>query len=339
MGTSTLVAMWSRFRLRFLVLHILPCRLLLVAVMTLDPGVASAQNAVCAGHTILLDLSIAATPHVRIRLGAHEGNFLIDTGATASSVDARTFGLGQGSKIRIEGSSFPTITGGDFAVFDWGHAVAPRGGLAGVIGTDFLSLRVLEFHYDAPQPYLVVSDQHCSARRFEDAGFISISQDGYYTAEPKRLRSNTPNIPVMFLRIASVVAPAQIDSGFGERDGVRGVVQINESLLRELRNAGITLNPANTVPLINTDCRGNSLVPVIWRARDPLQMTTREGETVFEHEPALLQAKSGSIGCGGIATSLEPMAQIGAAYLERWGTFVLDPFNERVWVRKAVTSH
>jgi hypothetical protein len=315
---------------------ILPYRLLLGLALTLGPGAAFGQSAVCPGGSVALDLSIDATPHVHMRLGAHDGNFLIDTGASASSVDARIFGLEPGSKIRIEGSSFPTVAAGDFAVFDWSHAPAPPGGLAGVIGTDFLSLRIAEFHYDAQQPYLAVSQQRCSARQFEEAGFTSISQEGYYSADPTRLRSNTLNIPVIFLRVGSVIAPAQIDSGFSESGSVRGVVQINEALFTDLRNAGIVMNPFTEVTFSITDCRGNRFVPALWRVQGvPLQITTREGKAVFAYDSPLLEVKPTPTACGGIATSPEPMGQIGAAYLERWGTFVLDPFNEQVWVRQA----
>jgi hypothetical protein len=315
---------------------ILPYRLLLGLALTLGPAAAFAQSAVCPGGSVALDLSVDATPHVHMRLGAHDGNFLIDTGASASSVDARIFGLEPGSKIRIDGSSFPTVAAGNFAVFDWSHAPAPPGGLAGVIGTDFLSLRIAEFHYDARPPYLAVSQQRCPARQFEEAGFTAISQEGYYSTDPTRLRPNTPDIPVVFVRFGSVIAPAQIDSGFSESGSVRGVVQINETLFTDLRNAGIIMIPFTEVTFSITDCRGNRSVPALWRVQGaPLQITTREGEAVFTYDSPLLEVKPSPTACGGIATGAEPMGQIGAAYLERWGTFVLDPFNEQVWVKKA----
>ena len=56
---------------------------------------------------------------------------------------------------------------------------------------------------------------------------------------------------------------------------------------------------------------------------------------MFEFEPPLLEVKPTPEICGGIAVSPEPMGRIGAEYLRRWGTFVLDPINERVWVKKA----
>jgi hypothetical protein len=103
-----------------------------------------------------------------------------------------------------------------------------------------------------------------------------------------------------------------------------------------LRNAGIIMIPFTEVTFSITDCRGNRSVPALWRVQGaPLQITTREGEAVFTYDSPLLEVKPSPTACGGIATGAEPMGQIGAAYLERWGTFVLDPFNEQVWVKKA----
>jgi hypothetical protein len=65
----------------------------------------------------------------------------------------------------------------------------------------------------------------------------------------------------------------------------------------------------------------------------PLQITTPEGKALLEYEELLLEVKPMATACGGIAQSPEPMGLIGAEYLRRWGTFVLDPFNERVWLK------
>jgi hypothetical protein len=289
---------------------------------------------VCPGGSIPLDVSVAAMPFVRMQLAGRSGNFLVDTGASASSVDGAAFSLTPGSNARLDGSTFPTISGGSFAVFDWRSAPAPPGGLAGVIGTDFLSLRIAEFHYDSPAPSLGVSEQRCPPRQFEDAGFTPIAQDGYYSSDPARLRPNTLNIPVVFIRVGSVIAPAQIDSGFSETSSVRGVVQINEALFAALRNAGVAMVPFTGISVSITDCHGNVAVPALWQVNGaPLQIASREGNALFEYEQPLFEVKPTPTACGGIATSAEPMGQIGAEYLRRWGTFVLDPFNERVWLK------
>jgi hypothetical protein len=311
-------------------------RWLLATVMSLGSTGAFAFDTVCPGSAIPLDVSVAATPHVRRQLAGRSGNFLVDTGASASSVDGATFSLMPGSTAQLVGSTFPTITGGSFAVFDWSRAPAPPGGLAGVIGTDFLSLRIAEFHYDARDPYLGVTELRCPPRQFEEAGFTAISQEGYYSADPTRLRPNTLNIPVIFVRVGSVIAPAQIDSGFSETGSVRGVVQVNEALFAGLRNAGIAMIPFTEVRFSITDCRGSAVTPALWQLKGvPLQIATREGNALFAYEEPLLEVKPTPTACGGIATTSEPMGQIGAEFLRRWGTVVLDPFNEQVWLKAA----
>jgi hypothetical protein len=311
-------------------------RWVLAAVMSLGSTGAFALDMLCPGSAIPLDVSVAATPHVRMQLAGRSGNFLVDTGASASSVDGATFSLMPGSNAQLSGSTFPTITGGNFAVLDWTSAPAPSGRLAGVIGTDFLSLRIAEFHYDAREPWLGVTELRCASRQFEAAGFTPISQQGYYSADPARLRPNTLNIPMIFVRVGSVIAPAQIDTGFSETGSVRGVVQVNEALFAGLRSAGIAMAPFTEVRFSITDCRGNAVTPALWQVKGvPLQITTREGNALFAYEEALLEVKPTPTVCGGIATTSEPMGQVGAEYLRRWGTVVLDPFNEQVWLKAA----
>ena len=311
-------------------------RWLLAIVMAFGSTGAFALDTVCPGSAIPLDVSVAATPHVRMQLAGRSGDFLVDTGASASSVDGGTFSLMPGSNAQLAGSTFPTITGGNFTVFDWSRAPAPSGRLVGVIGTDFLSLRIAEFHYDASDPYLGVTEMRCPPQQFAAAGFTPISQAGYYSADPTRLRPNTLNIPVVFVRVGSVIAPAQVDSGFGETGSVRGVVQVNEALFAGLRNAGIAMVPFTEVRFSIRDCRGNAVTPALWQLKGvPLQIATREGNALFAYEEALLEVKPTPTVCGGIATTSEPMAQIGAEYLRRLGTMVLDPFNEQVWLKAA----
>jgi hypothetical protein len=117
---------------------------------------------------------------------------------------------------------------------------------------------------------------------------------------------------------------------------VRGIVQVNEALFAGLRNAGVAMIPFTEVRFSITDCRGNAVVPALWQVKGvPLQITTRGGKPLFEYEQLLLEVKPTPTACGGIATSPEPMGQIGAEYLQRWGTVVLDPFNEQVWLKAA----
>jgi hypothetical protein len=92
----------------------------------------------CPGEVIELDTSAASKPFVRMHLGTHQGNFLIDTGATYSNVDASLYGVAPGTTITLRGSSLPTLESGSFNAIDLSQETpfAPPGGHAGTIGTN-----------------------------------------------------------------------------------------------------------------------------------------------------------------------------------------------------------
>jgi hypothetical protein len=308
--------------------------LLLAALFALMPCAAFAQQPICPGTRAELDTSLSLLPFVRMRLGNREGNFLIDTAANRNFVDAQTFGLSPGEKVRINGSSLPTLSAADFLAHDNRPVTAPGGGrAAGVIGTDFVSLRSVEFHYDSAQPHMVISSQPCPTLQLERAGFIPISQKGYYSSDQRRLQPQHFNIPVAFVRIGSVSAPVWIDSGYSEQGPRPGVIQINALLFQRLRDSGVLLQQAGSVS--TGDCNGNIANETLWQVRGmPLSLTTREGKPVFGDEAPLLQVRGPNTCGGGIGGLNEPWGLIGAVYLKWWNTVVFDGPNEKVWVKK-----
>ena len=86
----------------------------LVLWLSLSNKGQAQQETQCPGASVPLDISFASKPFVRMRLGNREGNFLIDTGATQSTVDAGLFGVAIGSQVKIVGSSLPTVERGIF---------------------------------------------------------------------------------------------------------------------------------------------------------------------------------------------------------------------------------
>jgi hypothetical protein len=142
--------------IRVPMLRIIVPLLLAASCVTLEcPRLAFGQSGVCPGSSMPLDTSARWRPFVKMRLGNREGYFVLDTGATHSSVDAKTFGRPAGSKLAITGSTFPLLRGGDFGVIDFGDAPAPGGHMAGLIGDDTLARQTVEMHYDASSPYVV----------------------------------------------------------------------------------------------------------------------------------------------------------------------------------------
>jgi hypothetical protein len=309
-----------------------PLRSVLTALLLLVLALASsamAQSTLCPGSVVALDVSSGWSPFVSMRLGRHEGKFQVDTGSTYSTVDAKIFEAAAGTVLTLDGSSFPTISGGQFRVLSFDALPAPGGRQAGQIGTDFLGRRTAEFHYEATPPYLVVSEQPCSDRALEAAGFVAISQHGYYGAAARADRAGGQNLPVIFIRIGTVAAPAWIDTGLKEI-GRNGIVQINEPLLRELRATGLDLTAAGFETF--TNCLGERFGTPLWRVKTaPLLFTAEDGRELFAYDPPLLQVVPVN-SCGGPGNISMPLARVGAVYLHWWRALVLDSLNERVWV-------
>jgi len=302
----------------------------------------------CPGGAIGLDTLAASKPFVRMRLGPHEGNFLIDTGATSSQVDAGLYGAAPGATITLIGSSLPTLEGGSFNAADRSRETpfAPPGGVAGSIGTDILSSRTVEFHYENPSPYLVLSTQRCSPRVFEDAGFVSVAQPGFgaptpwlsWLLSPFAARTDIvrrANVPVIYARIGSVSVPFWMDTGWGLGATRHMSFPVNAAILNRLRGAGIAMQRTGT--LINSDCQNNRDEDAVWKIADePIVFTTEDGSVLFEYGPPELQIR-GRSSCGTIGNWSEPIGTLGAQFLPRLGTVVFDGPNRRVWIPKAGT--
>ena len=86
----------------------------LLAAFMLLVSVSMAAAEFCGGQRVPLDTSVGSLPFVHMRIGSLEGNFVIDTASTFSEIDARALGVAHGSRVRLEGSNFPTIGWGVF---------------------------------------------------------------------------------------------------------------------------------------------------------------------------------------------------------------------------------
>jgi hypothetical protein len=315
--------------------------LLAASTALFEPALAQ-PSMLCPGATLPLDISFASKPFVRVRIGDREGNFLIDTGATQSSVDARWLGVAAGSHVNLRGASLPTLEGELFDTLDLSQQqqFAPPGGHAGTIGTDILGSRTVEFHYEAPQPYLVLSRQSCAQRSYEDAGFVSIDQHGFRAsntlwswAKSQLLGPGPVNLPIIYLRVGTVTAPLWLDSGWGYGTSKHLSIIINTALLEQLRGAGIAMAPSGTA--INSDCQGTRSEDALWQVDGaPLMFSKQDGQPLLEYAPPTFQVR-GKSACNTIGNWPTSLGAVGALILPRWGTIVLDGINERVWVPKA----
>jgi hypothetical protein len=299
--------------------------LVLSAAMT---TAARAETSICGGTRIPIDTAVFGKPFVKLTLGGNNGNFLLDTGTTHSRVDMRRYGVSEGSKIFLSGFSLPLVQGGLFTAADLRSFSSPVGGSLGTVGTDFLSLLSIEFHYEHPQPFATLG-RACDQAMLRHAGFVAVGLPGYYEADLSRLKSGMPNVPVIALRIGQITFPAQVDTGYG--DLPEGVVQVNVALMRILRDTGM---PVHSLPsdVATVGCSGTYTYERWQIEHDELSIVTLGGHTIARYPPPLLEVKTDTR-CSGISTFAEPFAQIGASWLSRWGKSVFDGLSSAVWIR------
>ncbi len=298
-------------------------------VMDDDRWITPARQPVCDATVMLETKRWGRSPFAYMRLANREGWFDLDTGAVMGHVDAKTFGLTAGSQATLTGSSLPTISGGGiFLVNDYPQERRETG-IIGTIGNNLLSQRIVEFHYDVAAPYMVISEPQCP-HHFEDAGFVAIDQQGYFSSSPQPLR---PNIPVIFVRIGAVAAPVEIDSGFAEGvNDKHAHMFVNELLLQKLRLAGVRMEMTKTAKY--SDCTGHPLETQLWQVQDaPLIFTNREGQALLSYGPPNLEVQQPS-SCGGVASLNEAVGSVGALQLARLGTTIFDGPHQRLWVRR-----
>jgi hypothetical protein len=184
-------------------------------------------------------------------------------------------------------------------------------------------------------PYVVVSPP-CSPRRFEDAAFVAISQQGYFSANAGRLPANSPNIPAVYARIGPVTAPVLIDTGFEEDPAARrGIVMVNSALFAQLRAAGVAMQAFGTEPVF--DCNRRRSDQPLWQVSEaPLVFATREGEPFAQYGAPMLLVKAAGT-CTDIASVSSALGLVGVIYVARWGVTIFDGPNERLWVKRNPT--
>ena len=298
----------------------------LVAGLFSWPAIADVSDShqpACPDVRIPLDVSIGGTPVGWLKVGGASGWFLIDSGSTASAVDATSYGAAKGATIELSAPFCGSATA-LFRAWDMRSYQAPAGGQRGRIGTDILARLAVTFSYGHPAPAMTVHAGRLEPAALAAAGFVEVGRPGYYGATAKSLT----DVPVIGLAIGPVTVPAQLDTGFDD-DRDPGIVQGNAALLAALRARGVVLHPA---PARSTHgCDGVRPYPR-WRIETAaLAVLAADGTRAKTYPSPLLEIKD-DVACGGIAAFSEPFAQIGASWLGRWRTTILDGPGGTVWL-------
>lgn len=280
-----------------------------------------------------LDVSIGGTPVASLAVGGRSGWFLIDSGASYSALDATRYNVARGDHVELE-SPLCGPASVVFSAEDMRSFAAPQGGQSGRIGTDILAQLAVAFSYDGASSTMTVRSARFDPATLTAAGFAEIDLPGFYGATTRRRPTDSNDVPVVGLAIGPVTFAAQLDTGFDDaRDP--WIVQGNEALLTLLRDRGVAMEPA-----LEGDTRGCSGVRPYprWRIESAtVEVIAADGAPAGSYPPPLLEIKN-DVACGGIAAFAEPFAQIGASWLGRWRTTILDGPGGAVWMLRPRTG-
>jgi hypothetical protein len=294
----------------------------IVTIVPLDGG------ALCGGRRYETSaVPNGASPYIELSADGLSGPFLLDTGATRSSLSASAFAAPAGS-VRRAAVSLPGLGDREFELArydDLPHQ--PSKGQIGVLGTDVLSRLTVQLTRGAA----FLGDRPCRPDGLKARGLIPIAQNGFFSSDPSKVDPELPNVPVVYVALGEVRAWAQVDTGYDDIVHPHSV-DINEALYERLVRSGVKLE--RTADIAIWTCEGRESRPV-YRVRDrPLVVENEQARPIVETQSFYLIVKP-SNGCGGIAALETPAAQLGASFLRLVGTVLFDPKSGTVWTEGA----
>jgi hypothetical protein len=281
-------------------------------------------EALCDGRRYEMSVVPNGTsPHIRLSADGISGQFLLDYGATRSSLSASAFAASDGS-VRNAALSLPSFDGGNFDLRRYDLPLQTTERQLGVIGTDFLSLFSVQITGSA----VFLGAQHCQPNALRAHGLIPIAQNGFFSSDPSMIDGGHPNVPVLFLSLGGVHTWAQIDTGYDDTVYIHSV-DINKALYERLVNNGIKLERIAGISVSTCESRERRNVYTV-KGRS-LVIETDRAKPIKRTEIFHLILKSANR-CGGIGAMTTPAAQLGASFLQLFGTVVFDPGSGTVWL-------
>jgi hypothetical protein len=282
------------------------------------------HGALCGGRSYArISVPTGASPYVELAADGVTGPFLLDYGATRSSLSAAVFSGPDGS-IKTAAVSLPGIERADFHLAQYYLLLQPGKGQLGVIGDDLLSRLTVQLTESAA----FLSTESCRPEALLARGLTPIAQNGFFSSDPSKISAGLPNVPVVFLRLGDVRVWAQIDTGY-EDFVYSHSVDINQALFDRLVGSGVSLDRVNDIDIWT--CDGREHRPVYRVERLPLTIEDQQGNKIVETGDFHLVVKPAN-SCGGIADMKEPAAQLGASFLNLFGAVIFDPKNTTVWL-------
>jgi hypothetical protein len=286
------------------------------------------REAMCGGRRFArIAVPNGVSPYIDLTADGKTGPFLLDYGATRSSLSAAEFPGPEGA-IRRAAISLPGIEEADFHLARYDLLIQPERGQLGVIGGDLLSRLTVQL---TPSE-VVLGAEPCRPEALIARGLTPVAQNGFFSSDPSKIDPRLPDVPVVFMRLGEVRAFAQIDTGYEDVAYARSV-DINQALFERLVESGMKLDAVADLDVWT--CDGHERWPV-YRVKDrALGIENEGGKPIVRADDFHLIVKRAN-GCGGIAEMTEPAAQLGASFLQLFGTIVFDPKNATVWLDSAV---
>jgi hypothetical protein len=292
------------------------------------PGIARpspTQDAfsLCGGeHFKIETVPGGASPYIGLRVLGVTGQFLLDYGATRSSLSAPAFGATEGAEVTATVPLGDAIEGA-FLMRRYNLVSEPEDHQIGVIGTDLLSHLSVEL----TEQTAFISARPCSADAMQAHGLVAIDQTPFFGAD--RAASGLPNVPIVFLRLGALHAFAQIDTGYDDKVFERSV-DINERLFEDLLKSGADLRHVADIGVAT--CEGQETRRV-YTMDTRLVVETQVAQPIAAISRFHLIVKPAS-GCGGIGAMSQPAAQLGASFLRDFVPIVFDPLARKVWIER-----
>jgi hypothetical protein len=220
---------------------------------------------------------------------------------------------------------------------------------AGIVGTDFTSLKVLTFSYASRRMFASPRVGFCDAATLRAAGFGALSTAGFYSNDPTTLAAastvdasatsgKVPNVPTVPVRIGGASAVAQLDTGFDDAL-VHFSINVNQAFYAAIVASdpgALVADPAHDLSL--TTCAGvaEAVKAYSLGAGRALALVGAAGVAVRSYPTATVFVKNtpaAAHACGGIGTWTAPAAQMAASFFVDMGNLVVDPYSATVWVR------
>jgi hypothetical protein len=290
-------------------------------------GEVGVGKSFCGGQRYVLSAARnGASPYIELTAKGVPGQFLLDYGTTKSSLAESLFAHRNGP----DDLSLPGYQGERIALEHYDWPFQPRGGQVGVIGTDLLAH--LSAQFSNHEVFLGV--EPCQSSLLRAAGFIPVSQSQFFSANPFRIAREVPNVPVLFIGLGEIHAPAQIDTGYDDTVYTHSV-DINQALFAHLLRSGFPLQYLTDIRVSTCEGRENRSVYVVKNRF--LVIETDAAAPIVRVEKFHLIVKPVN-GCGGIATMPDPAAQLGASFLRLFTAVIFDPYSETVWVEGSGSS-